>query len=330
MFILYIPYLQEYPEANMTLSQEEILEEFNPEYDTYMSFSRTAMQVNFITTIMKFFIFLVVIAADLFLLVAICRNARLRCKTNSYFIHYAAFNIVAVVATPLFYILMELLNIHPMAGMFWYHCVVVQIEATALGMCFLMGVCLCLDWVFEVYNPEWKKKFQVIYNNSIVISYVICFCKVFFTMGSCFDTVGTRWFFTYFYVTILVIDVATNVLRNRLKPEPNKKSYSLNAANVIILFWIPLFLYEISWICFKRSSILEDVLTLISFIPEWIGYGSPIVLLVVLGKTSKDFKKVFIRMFKRSAKDYDEDELDESEERKPEENFAMPTDVQVL
>ncbi|KAG5886637.1 hypothetical protein JTB14_000999 [Gonioctena quinquepunctata] len=268
--------------------------------------------------LVQLLIYICVVAADVFLITIISKNKRLRTKINSYIMHFLIFDMIAILAMPVLEIFMEVTSMWKHIG-FRTYCISEQVETSSIMFCHLFSFGLVLEWFLTIHNPELGRRFMRFYKYSIPIIYAIGTSQLLILTGLCFRKDWTirhlaeTLFFLYVCIFLCICNFFSYKKKNQLD---NKNSYALTIANVMILSWLPLYLYhELLFVIDGR--IMAIILYFSLYIPESLAYGCPIIMVVMLGKLNKYFQMAYDRVFKKSTRNYgddDDDNLDESEE----------------
>ncbi|KAG5886641.1 hypothetical protein JTB14_001003 [Gonioctena quinquepunctata] len=287
------------------------------EEEVYRNVYTVMTYFGFAANFVQLLIYICVLATGIFLITIICKNKRLRTKINSYIMHFLIFDMIAILAMPVLHIFMHVTSMWKHIGLRTY-CISEQLELSSIMFCHLFSFGLVLEWFLTIHNPELGRRFMRIYKYSIPIIYVIGTSQLLILTGLCFRENWTVRHLTetLFFFFVCIFLCICNFFSYKKKNQPdNKNSYALTIANVMILSWLPLYLYhELLFVIDGR--IMAMILYFTLYIPECLAYGCPITMVVMLGKLNKYFQMAYDRAFKKSARNYggDEDNLDESEE----------------
>nr|XP_023026173.1 uncharacterized protein LOC111514166 isoform X2 [Leptinotarsa decemlineata] len=300
---------------NMTdLEGDPFHDDYEDEYVRGASLMRVLDVSSMITDLIKFLLCLCVIAADIFLITIICKTKKLKTKTNSFIVNYAIFNMISIVAIPLFEILRAITRFN--FGRFY--CIVEQIESSSILFCHMFGFGLAFEWFFVVFYSSPGKFFSNIHKYSVYLIYVIGTIQFLSTVPFCLtdDWIVRHMIDRVTFVGICGFLGVCNYFSYKRTSGMDDNKYALTAANIMVFFWLPLFLYDELFIHNGSSMTLYFILEITLFIPDWLAYGSPIIVIISLGKSNKYFQMAYSRAFKRSVRKYasDEDGLDESED----------------
>ncbi|KAG5886636.1 hypothetical protein JTB14_000998 [Gonioctena quinquepunctata] len=287
------------------------------EQEVYDNVFEVFSYLNLAATTVQLLLFICVLAADIFLITIICKKKRLRTKINSYIMHFLIFDMIAILSMPVLRIFMEVTSMWKHIGYRTY-CISAQVETSSIMFCHLFSFGLVLEWFLTIHNPELGRKFMRFYKYSISIIYAIGTSQLLILTGLCFREDWTvrhlteSLFFFYVCIFLCICDFFSYKKKNQLD---NKNSYALTIANVMILSWLPLYLYH-ELLLVIDGTIISLILYSTIFIPECLAYGCPIIMVVMLGKLNKYFQMAYDRAFKKSARNYgdDDDNLDESED----------------
>ncbi|XP_018568592.1 uncharacterized protein LOC108908896 [Anoplophora glabripennis] len=296
----------EYVEDPFGDLDEEYLKYFDRE-PVYLALSYVVL----VTSIVKIILCLCVIVVDILLIYVITKFKRLQSTVNGYIKHYAIFNILYLAASSLVYITST------------YFCLGFQIDYASLLFSFLFAFALGLDWLVMTFKPELGLKIKNGYKHLTLSIYILGCVKFLVGSGLCFTVhssfhVAESTTLTVIYISILLFLLVLDCLnfRHRSSIRPTKTVYSLTVANIIVLFWLPMFVYRIWHKIQTYEEVTELIFWYTEFIPELISSSISIVILVVLVRANKNFRMAFAKIFKRSVRHYSNEgeNLDESDD----------------
>ncbi|CAH1115671.1 unnamed protein product [Psylliodes chrysocephalus] len=294
----------------------EVIEE--SESDKYYRIMRQTSTFRNTMDIIKFFLCIGVIIIDIYLIVIISRNKKLKeTRTNKYVMHYAIFNILQFVSLPFFEFTIEIFGLWRFFS--WHvYCLFGQMQDVYIVGMFLCCLALTSEWIITVYyNPNVRRVIlSKILNYSILFIYCICFQFWILNVILCYYSIYviTILLNSILYFCLVIFVLVCNCLKIKVKNPSNKKMYSLTIATVMILTWLPLYIYHFCAGFFDAYTFRLFIL-LTFFIPEYLAYGSPIIVIVLLAKLNKYYKVAFTKTCNKSVQEYtgDDEYFDESE-----------------
>lgn len=287
------------------------------DYQEYMKISSALTTFEKITDIIELFVYTAIVTADVFLIIVILRNPKLKAiRSNKLIMHFCIFNTILILSYPLISIFFPLLGWNKYFN--WdFYCLEVQLESTGILGLFLIGFGLSFHWFITINSQIVNPVFQKFNDNSILITYTLCLLKLIIDIPLCFLT-HTGWSMLAVIILILFIIIFLLVSDCKIKTIDKQKNYPLTVANIIILSWMPLFILHFLSEFIRHEFMMRTFLDVIFFIPEFLAYGSPIIIIFWLGSVKKQFKSAFKKTLSRfkcsSNVDYIIDEETEDEE----------------
>ncbi|CAH1154344.1 unnamed protein product [Phaedon cochleariae] len=257
-----------------------------------------------VTILVKLAVCLAAIAADIFLVIMICRFRKLRSiRMNMFILNATILSVVYLLCTPLYFMLGHLLFNHNAPTLFLW-----QTQNTLLILYNTFAICMAVCWFLTGYKPLLIKKYQKYSSHvfgTIYIAFIIEWIFAFIYSKN--HHIARMSIFTVFYVIFLVLLVILNVLKTRVSMSSDcaKTSYCLNVANIIFFAYLPMFLFHIA-----IRFISNDFMFYLEFIPELIALAHPVLIVYELGRKDKHFKTAYKKSFERQH-EYEDDNLDE-------------------
>ncbi|KAJ8967488.1 hypothetical protein NQ314_002802 [Rhamnusium bicolor] len=259
------------------------------------------------------------ILANLLLITVILKYKRLKNRTNFYMLNFAVFHTCYIISTPLFYIVLDLfynseLEVH------WY-CVWIRVENFAIGLILTFVGGFGIDAFFEKIRPSWFGKYERRYLYLFSFFYFSHFLMYVTAASVCLKTGFSNnfsfYFLTTYYFVILISVLYVNYKEKKMETNfklstPNK-AYALNISVIILLCWIPLFIFYNLMNIFKNIQKVEHILWYTAFLPEYLAYCCSIIIVCKLWKSSKHFRAAFRKVFRRPVLDSEYDELNVNE-----------------
>uniref|UniRef100_A0A6P7GUE2 Uncharacterized protein LOC114346845 n=1 Tax=Diabrotica virgifera virgifera TaxID=50390 RepID=A0A6P7GUE2_DIAVI len=273
-----------------------------------------------ITEIIKFFLILGALGINIYFIVIVCRNKNLKTiKANRYLMHCSLFNLLMWVTEPIYAILMTVFRLYRYFGWGMY-CIDRQFETIGVIGMFLCMFGIGLEWLLAVNKINMKPFIQKFYDHSILIVYLLCIMKAIIDSIIChhsFD-IRTNYIEHVLLFGLLAFAIYCNIKKKNLKA---KNSYLLSVINLFVFLWIPLYCYDILYDVTRYNFTMKFILRVTDFIPEYLAYGSPIVIFIWLGRINKYFKVAYRKSCScctccRAISDYsgDDETFEDSEE----------------
>ncbi|CAH1169391.1 unnamed protein product [Phyllotreta striolata] len=275
---------------------DDTFHEFEEEF-YYNQIQQSLSTFQLVMDIIKFILCIVVVITDIYLIVVMMRNKRLRaCKANKYVMNYAIFNLIPFLALPFFAVILALLRSAPFES--WtIFCLEKQVEDCCMIGAFLCSFALAFDWLITVYYNS--KVNQIIikihtYSLHIIYALVIVLVVLYTLLCLSYDFFNVV-FNTIIYVISLIFILICNYLKLKIPNPTSKKMFSLNVATIMMLCWLPLSLYHFMGSFFHLSYTLSYLLLATYFIPEISSFCSPIIVVFLVIKLNKYYKVAFIQ-----------------------------------
>ncbi|XP_050518060.1 uncharacterized protein LOC126892543 [Diabrotica virgifera virgifera] len=285
--------------CNITVAVEDPLTNTNLTvfYDQMKGTYNIYHYSTYVTDTIKLIISILSIVADICIITVIIKDPKLRTNTNIYILHYSIWHIVFVTFFPLFYIFMDLLALVDFFPMIIYSRLW-QIHRLSLSLIFLLGLCLALHWFVNIPSLHFVKCSTLFNTYGIYLPYLLISLKFAFEY---FVKITSPLHVIYIFIALILL-VFNFMDYRRKKDESNYKNYGLISSNIIIFFWLPVFVYDelISWS--YGSATLHSIFLLTLFLPEWVSYSTSIALLIVLTKMDVNVKMMMFKMFCRRNK----------------------------
>ncbi|XP_050506795.1 uncharacterized protein LOC126884714 [Diabrotica virgifera virgifera] len=296
-------------------------------FDNFMRYVRLMDKVSTfmaITEIIQFFLILGVIGINIYFIGIVCRNKNLyTIKANRYLLHCFIFNIFMWSKEPIYLIILQVFKLYQYFEDFGAKllCVVDQFVTTGVTGMFLCMFGIGLEWLLAVSKTNMKPFVQKLYDHSVLIIYLLCTIKIIIDYIVC-DHI---FFFHTNYIehvllfALLALVIYCNIKSKTLKA---KTSYLISVINLFVFSWIPLYCYDILHVNVVRTNYtMTFILNVTDFIPEYLAYGSPIVIFIWLSRKNKYFKVAYRKSCScctccRAISDYsgDDETFEDSEE----------------
>lgn len=254
---------------------------------------------------------IVVILADILLVTVILKYNRLRTRNNYFMLNFALFHILYIVSTPFFYLILDIfygssLEVH------WY-CTWIRLENMGIGLGLTFATGFAVDTYLEAQKIHWFKKYEERYLYVFSFFYFTHFILYLISAGICFNSgMGNNfnfYFLTFYYLILLTITVYVYIKHQKMRILQSKK-YSFEVSLMIMLIWLPLYLwYNAINLFFGIEYVTDTVLWYSAFIPEFLAYLSSVMVVWKLWKSNKHYKIAFRKLLLRPVSDVDYEEL---------------------
>ncbi|XP_056643479.1 uncharacterized protein LOC130449575 [Diorhabda sublineata] len=257
--------------------------------------------------ILKLILVLTVIITNAFLAIVILRFEKLRSvRSNMYILNLSILNIIYYLCSPLFYIICHLFSAHEETSI-----VILQTQSTLLTLYTTFAFVMAIDWFFTGSKLRIMKTFDKCYKFAIIGIYGIFFIEwIIAFIYSEVEHIARVATFTIFYIIYAVVLTVLNILKTRiiLRSESKEIEYSLTVSNIIIYSFLPLLCFNM---LYKVSTpYVYSILLILELLPEVVEICHPILVVFMLGKLNKYFKMAYIKSFKRSLQNYQDEDLD--------------------
>ncbi|XP_050518462.1 uncharacterized protein LOC126892788 isoform X1 [Diabrotica virgifera virgifera] len=282
------------------LAEVNITEFYEQMEETYDILHYTS----YFTDTIKFLLCILSIAADICIIIIIIKNPKLKTKTNMYILHYSIWHIVFVVICPIFFVLLDQLHLVDIFPSVFFS-IIYEVIGISVLLLFLLGFCLALDWFLNIHSPHFVKSSALFNKYAIYLIYLL----------AAFISVIMYFVFEEYIPEALYYSIALSlVIFNFLyysnkKNENNFKSYGLFPANIIVFFWLPLFVFEelLTWSSESDQYTLSSILLYTMFLADWFSLSMSLVLIITLIRMDTDIEVAMLKLFSRRNKGYKDD-----------------------
>uniref|UniRef100_A0A6P7GKK1 Somatostatin receptor type 2-like isoform X4 n=1 Tax=Diabrotica virgifera virgifera TaxID=50390 RepID=A0A6P7GKK1_DIAVI len=277
-------------EVNLTVFYEQIKEAYDILHYT-----------SYFTDTIKFLLCIISIVADICIITIITKNPKLKTVTNRYILHYSIWHIVFMVFFPMFFVLFNQLHLVDILKSV-IPFIIFKINSISLSLLFLVGLCLALDWFLNIYSPHFSKSsalfnkygIYLLYSIDALIFIIGCIVEVFILNG------------LYYFVALCLL--VFNFLHYRSnKNENNLKNYGLIPANIIVFFWLPLFIHDELLMWSIGSCTLYITVLYTMFLADWFSLTMSLVLIIALIRMDINIKVAMLKLFNRRNIRYNND-----------------------
>lgn len=245
------------------------------------------------------------IAADLLLTVIIIKYKRLRTRTNFYLVNFNICHILYIISTPLLYHIISETFYEGYMEVHWY-CVWIRVENFAMGLAFSFITGYGVDSFLATAKPSWFSKYKERYPYVFSFFYFGHFLVYLIAASICLkkgfnNNFNFHFLSGYFFVALLCILYVTckeQRMEKNLKLSTPHKAYALTVSVIILLMWMPLIVFYNMVIIFADLDKVEQVLWCTIFLPEYLAYCCPLVIVYKLWQSSKQFTTAFRKVFR--------------------------------
>ncbi|CAH1104912.1 unnamed protein product [Psylliodes chrysocephalus] len=289
-------------EANITSFYEQMKSTYRT-LDYYKNFT-------FIITILLMSLLVMI---DIFLIEIFRRHPKLKTKINQYIFHYVISHLLFIISKYLFFYIFILTGLVNYISTIVFYIMLI-FSGFASGMCYMLGLGLGVEWLCIVYNKNLEGNVRFLYNYPIIISYliggVIYGILIILMFYSLHVGIAISKILDLLFILFILI---CNCLRYKRRHLDNKNNYILNIASILILIWVPAFIYEELMTWSYGHYTLYTILLFTSEIPELFAVSTPIVLVIILKSHDEYFRKVIDRRNLWTLKSFDGNSEDEDE-----------------
>lgn len=185
------------------------------------------------------------LVAAILILYIIKRFKSLRTRTNYYLVHYAIVNIIFIVGSPCYELLISLL-IYRRGFSYSFICAFYKIDGISISLILTFGFFLGLDYFIACYLDKWLNTYEQIQKFLFVSIYVVFLIEFVIAILPCFGSIrifsNNLGIITYgAYVFLLTL---LHVVKCCKKPGKQCADliYAWKMSNYIIYNWIPMLL----------------------------------------------------------------------------------------
>ncbi|VEN54634.1 unnamed protein product [Callosobruchus maculatus] len=314
---------------NITLEDDPFGEDFSHVTENMWHALHSFIEISIV---LRLILSLFVVAATIFLTVVILRFKRLKIRPNVYILNMALLHLTFYLI-PLIYILLHFIFYLNSNGIPLFHTMVTAITLY-ITIAFMLGV----DWLFFAWKPN-LECYCIKYFKYVLLGIYSVFILE-WTAGLCYGniehvTVIRPLFFTIVYLIYVVVLIVLNILKRRMSLNASSKrtEYALTISNITIFSFLPLLIFH----AVMATTAIDNIhfylfLCYLEPFPSVIALGHPIYIVYRLGKDDKYFKMAYSKSFKRSVRNYNDDNLDESiddDSSKVQVNFSNGTRIDI-
>lgn len=298
--------------------EDNIFDDFNStEYQNSFGTSVWSLsEIWFISmNILKFLISLAALAAALFLITIISKYERLKTKTNIFLLHYAIACALDNIMLPVVGIFITLIVETSPTRLQEIHCIGYQIGASTTLLIVLFAAAISVQWFLQNWKNKWLKKISNFEQYFAFSLYFLYFVKLIVYISDCFLPVifFSKLLLLLCYLICFCIIIALNFFSSRqtLNVAQLNTKYQLTVSTYAILSYLPL-VFIVLLIHFVENLNFSIFLYHLVYFAEFLAIGSCILVTYLLGVKNKYFKSVYSKVFKKSVREYNENDLDES------------------
>nr|CAH7724953.1 unnamed protein product [Callosobruchus chinensis] len=294
---------------NISLEDDPFGQDFSPYTENVWHYLHFYIEISIIV---RLILSLLVVAATIFLTVVILRFKRLKIRPNLYILNMALLHLTFYMI-PLIYILLHFIFYLNSNGV-----PLLQTMTTAITLYITIAFMLGVDWLFFAWKPHLECWYIKYFKYVLLGVYSVFILE--WAIAFCYDkmehvAIIRPLFFTIVYLIYVVILIVLNVLKRRMTLDASAKrtEYALTMSNITIFSFLPLLIFH----AVMTSTAIGNVhfylfMCYLEPVPSIIAIGHPIYIVYRLGKDDKYFKMAYSKSFKRSVRNYNDDNLDES------------------
>lgn len=257
--------------------------------------------------------------AAILILYIILRFKSLRTRTNYYLMHYAIVNIIFIIGSPCFELLISLLIYHKSVS-YSLICTFYKTDGISISLILTFGFLLGVDYFIACYFDKWLNTYEQIQKFLFIAIYVLCLVEFIIIVLPCFgnirifsNDIGIIIYGTYVFLLTLL-----HIVKCCKKPEKDcaDLTYAWKMSSYIIYNWTPmlLFIFLLETLA-PRSIALSDVFFFfMEFVLKLVMYSPPIVISFWLRTADKNFEKAYSLIFRKIARKYNQEEFNEEED----------------
>ncbi|XP_063926640.1 uncharacterized protein LOC135140149 [Zophobas morio] len=269
--------------------------------------------------------------ASVFLVYVYLKFEKVRRKSSVFLLHYAIGCLIDMLLLPL----MTLIIVFSTGSWSSYWrvlCILDMLSSSTYILVFVFGTALGVFWFVENFRQHWIEKFPRFQLYFVIGCYVFCFIKLGVAAFDCMGPIGvhTSHLLIALYCSFMVVLIIINVLvrRTPLNENQRKTKYELDISNYVVFSYAPLLLcsYALYYNFFRYHSAFFIFVEFLLFSTEFLAYSCPIVVVYLLGRKNKYFKASYNVVFKKSARSYDEEDLNAEAESSDGENAVQSRD----
>ncbi|KAF7279135.1 hypothetical protein GWI33_007549 [Rhynchophorus ferrugineus] len=265
--------------------------------------------------------FLLAIAADIYLIVIISKFKTIQTNANLLFRSVAWCHLCYSLLGTTLYITVTLLSygVHHV-GVFFLK----NVDYICLGVVYLILTFIAVDWAVSQYRTNYYENHPRLFKSGVPICLLLALPETLVTSFASFTVDLPALTFLQFmckavsYFVCFVVLLVLFVVR-KCNPPPTvdpKAEYRLTVPCVYFLMVLPSTITSSATLSF--STHLEDIVfedgSIVGDITSGIFVLAPVVMVLLLSRTSKYFRTAFIRCCKRkTVEGYADDNLDDAE-----------------
>nr|CAH7724951.1 unnamed protein product [Callosobruchus chinensis] len=316
---------EDYP-TNLTIDDD-------PFGDDYTSVSEDLFYYYYyydvIVLILRLILCVFFVSASIFLAIVILRFKRLHTRSNIYILHMCFLHVFVYTLPLLYFIIYVMIKGHLHESAFF------QTLSTTLSLYITIGFLLGVDWFVFTRKPNWLGTYEKYFKYVLACVYLVFILEwaIAFFYSRVYHLVVLRsLIFTIFYMVYITVLIVLNILKRWLflTAASKRTEYAFIVSNITIFSFLPLLIFHtINEFTFHVSPYLNLFMHYLEPIPSTIALGHPILIVHLLGKENKYFRMAYSKMFKRSLRNYIDDNLDNSSDRGNDGNENLISDVRI-
>ncbi|KAF7279137.1 hypothetical protein GWI33_007551 [Rhynchophorus ferrugineus] len=276
----------------------------------------------YIIRIILALLFLLAVAADIYLIVIVSKFKTIQTNANLLFRSAAWCHLCSILLGSTVFVIVSFLSygVHHIAIFFLQN-----VDYICLGMVYFILAFIAVDWAVSQYYPVFRENHPKLFNKGVLVSFLLLLPEMLMTSFACYEMelqdlqfirflFKTVSFFACFVVLLILFII------KKLKPPPTddpKAEYRLTVPCAYYLMVLPSVVHACFVVSYDKHFIdivFEGRASIVGDLTSAIFILAPIVMVFLLGRTSKYFRTAYIRCCKRKAVEgYADDNLDDAE-----------------
>ncbi|CAH1966691.1 unnamed protein product [Acanthoscelides obtectus] len=316
---------EDYP-TNLTIDDD-------PFGDDYTSVSEDLFYYYYyydvIVLILRLILCVLFVSASIFLAIVILRFKRLHTRSNIYILHMCFLHVFVYTLPLLYFIIYVMIRGHLHESAFF------QTLSTTLSLYITIGFLLGVDWFVFARKPNWVGTYDRYFKYVLAFVYLIFILEwaVAFFYSRVYHLVVLRSLvFSIFYILYITVLIVLNILKRWLflTSASKRTEYAFIVSNITLFSFLPLLIFHtINEFTLHVSPYFNLFMHYLEPVPSTIALGHPILIVHLLGKENKYFRMAYSKMFKRSLRNYIDDNLDDSSDRGNDSSANLITETRI-
>ncbi|XP_044270504.1 uncharacterized protein LOC123015094 [Tribolium madens] len=300
---------------NDSFTEDEIFGDLEPHEDSSPINSILEVIWNVVFEITKLVVCVSSAVAASFLIYIFLKFEKVRKKCNIFLLHYAISSLIDVMLVPLVMLLSQI----AFTGIFGWEvlCFIYSINSSTNILVFAFGAMIGFYWFIDNFHNSLiknRKKFEIF---TTILVYTVCSIKLAVVGGECFveKSLYTSEILriTFFIIFLIIAGINIFVKRKTLTEIQVNTKYELTISSFLIFTYVPIFVLGFLFYFNLNPDWLNFVFYVYN-VTEIVAFSGTLIVTYILYQKSKHFRVACKSIFKRSLKNYDEEELDEESE----------------